>query len=287
MSDELGESLKRGAKILVEEQKTRVHVESPLMMESLLDKGLIEQTYIDNEIAILPDVHLVHLGGLGIIDRGAEALPALCSEIVRSRAQHKILIGVGGGVRERHTFALATDFGLPTGALAQLSGVICKQNATMVYYLLAQHGGVRIARENFHKLPYYLNAGGIPVIVDMPPYHFWEHIPKIGRIPTHRPDTGSFLIGEVYSCRSCIYVKDVDGVYTDDPKKNPAAKFIPRISAAELLRMDLPDLPVERAVLEILQISRNRKEIRIINGLVPGNLARALDGEDVGTVIYQ
>ena len=28
------------------------------------------------------------------------------------------------------------------------------------------------------------------------------------------------------------------------------------------------------------------KEIRIVNGLVPGNLTRALNGEPVGTTIY-
>jgi molybdenum storage protein len=287
MSDPKQAPSDQGAKIVVEGGRPRVHVESPLMMESLIDKQLIDRTYLEHEVAILPEVHLVHLGGQGIIDRGARALLPLVDEIVRNRPRHKVLVGVGGGIRERHTFALATDLGLPTGGLAQLTGVICKQNATMVYYLLARHGGVRVARENFHKLPYYLNAGGIPVVVDMPPYHFWEHLPRIGRIPTHRPDTGSYLIAEVYSCRSCIFVKDVDGLYTEDPRTNPRAEFIPRISAADLSRMDLPDLPIERAVLDILQLARNRKEIRIINGLVAGNLTRALDGEDVGTLIHQ
>ena len=280
-------SLEQGTKIVIEEGRPRVHVESPLMMESLLDKALIDRTYQEKEVPILPDVHLVHLGGRGIIDRGSEVLLPLIDEIVRARPAHKILIGVGGGIRERHTFALAIDLGLPTGGLAQLTGVICKQNATMVYYLLARHGGVRISRENFHKLPYYLGAGGIPVVVDMPPYHFWEHLPRVGRIPTHRPDTGSYLISEVYSCRSCIFVKDVDGLYDKDPKTNPRAEFIPQIGADELLRRGLPDLPIEPAVLEILKLARNRKEIRIVNGLVPGNLTRALDGEDVGTVVHQ
>lgn len=275
------------AKILVEEGRPRVHVQSPLMMESLIDKRVIEGTFIKTEVPILPDVHLVHLGGRSIIDRGASALLPLVEEIVANRPRHKILIGVGGGIRERHTFALAIDLGLPTGGLAQLTGVICKQNATMVYYLLARHGGVRVSRENFNKLPYYLAAGGIPVIVDMPPYHFWEHVGRVGRIPTHRPDTGTFLVSEVYSCRSCIFVKDVDGLYTADPREDAGARLIPRVSVNELAALTLTDLPVEPAVLDILALARNRKDIRIINGLVPGNLTRALDGEDVGTVVTQ
>ena len=31
--------------------------------------------------------------------------------------------------------------------------------------------------------------------------------------------------------------------------------------------------------------ARYRRSIRVINGLKPGNLTRALDGEDVGTLI--
>ncbi len=275
------------AEIVVEGERTRFHVKSPLMMESLLDKRLIAGTYLSREVPILPDAHLVHLGGLSILDRGDDALLPLVQEIIALRRAHKFVIGVGGGIRERHTFALATDLGLPTGALAQLTGVMCKQNAMMVYYLLARCGGVRIARENFHKLPFYLASGGIPVIVDMPPYHFWEHVPKLGRIPQHRSDAGSYLVAEVYSCRSCIFLKDVDGLFTADPKKDPSAALIPKIGVRELLSLDLPDLPIERSVLEILQVARNRREIRIINGLKPGTLTQALNGHDVGTLIYQ
>lgn len=274
-------------RIVIEAGRPRVHVDSPLMMESLIDRQLIAATYLEAEVPILPDVHLVHLGGRSILDRGAAALRPLVEEIVAARLRHPILLGVGGGVRERHTFALAIDLGLPTGGLAQLTGVICKQNATLVYYLLARHGGVRVSRENFHKLPYYLAAGGIPVIVDMPPYHFWEHLTAVGRIPTHRPDTGSFLVAEVYSCRSCIFLKDVDGLYTDDPRVDRQARLIPRVSVTELAGLGLPDLPIEPAVLEVLRLARNRRDVRIINGLVPGNLTRALEGEDIGTLITQ
>jgi molybdenum storage protein len=31
--------------------------------------------------------------------------------------------------------------------------------------------------------------------------------------------------------------------------------------------------------------ARHQRSIRVINGLVPGNLTRALEGEDVGTLI--
>ncbi|HEY2913261.1 MAG TPA: uridine kinase, partial [Candidatus Angelobacter sp.] len=87
--------------------------------------------------------------------------------------------------------------------------------------------------------------------------------------------------------RKMIYVKDEDGLYTADPKKNPSSEYIPRISVEELLARDLEDLIVERAVLEFMARARNIREIQFINGLKPGQLTAALNGEAVGTIIYR
>jgi hypothetical protein len=78
----------------------------------------------------------------------------------------------------------------------------------------------------------------------------------------------------------------VDGLYTADPKTNPDAEFIPEINTAELIAQNLPTLPIEPVVLELLSRGRLARSIQIINGLVPGNLTRALNGEPIGTVIH-
>lgn len=108
----------------------------------------------------------------------------------------------------------------------------------------------------------------------------------MGRIPPQRTDTGCFLIAEVFGARKMIYVKDEDGLYSTDPKKDPKAEFIPRISVQSLLKRDLNDLVVERAVLEIMLNARHIREIQFVNGLKPGQLTAALNGEAVGTIIY-
>src|SRR5258705_8941706 len=99
-------------------------------------------------------------------------------------------------------------------------------------------------------------------------------------------ETGCFLIAEVFGARKMIYVKDEDGLYTADPKKDPAARHIPRISLQELLEHDQDDLVVERAVLDLMLTARHIREIQFVNGLKPGQLSAALDGEPVGTIIY-
>ena len=50
--------------------------------------------------------------------------------------------------------------------------------------------------------------------------------------------------------------------------------------------MQLPTLPIEPAVLQLLMRAKLAKRIRIVNGLVPGNLTRALAGEAIGTEIF-
>jgi molybdenum storage protein len=121
----------------------------------------------------------------------------------------------------------------------------------------------------------------------MPPFEYWEKPSAVGRIPRHRTDAGVWLTAEVLGAKRAIFVKDEDGLFTDDPKKTPDAVHIPRITAGELIERDLPDVVVERVVLEYLQRAKHCTEIQIINGLKPGMLTRALAGEDVGSIIYQ
>jgi molybdenum storage protein len=156
----------------------------------------------------------------------------------------------------------------------------------MLQYLLAKHGIAFLEPEGFPSLPHYLMERGAVICQGMPPYKLWEANPGTGRIPPERTDTGCFLIAEVFGARKMIYVKDEDGLYTADPKKDTSATHIPRISVQDLLARDLDDLVVERAVLELMLTARNIKEIQFINGLKPGQLTAALDGQPVGTIIF-
>ena len=262
------------------------HVVSRLMRESLIDKQLIAGT----EAAvrpILPTLNVIQIGGLSIMDRGHTAVLPLLEEIVANQEAYTQVVGVGPGVRARHILSVGLDLGLPTGALATLAAKSSAQNAYMVSCLLANHGFVYLeAPFIVQLLPAMLAAARGAVFNGIPPYDLWEHPPAVGKIPPHGSDAGSYLVGEVFGARSIILVKDVDGLYDADPKTNSGAKLIPEIGAAELKRMELPTLPIEPVVLDLLTRARLAKSIRIVNGLVRGNLTRALAGEAVGTLIH-
>jgi molybdenum storage protein len=199
-----------------------------------------------------------------------------------------MIIGVGAGVRSRHIFSVGLDLGLPTGALAALSAKDSAQNAYMVSCLLAKHGFVYLeAPFVVQLLPAMLAAARGAVFNGIPPYSLWEHPPLVGKLPPHGSDAGSYLVGEVFGARSVILLKDVDGIYTADPKTDPAAEFIPEARAQELIDRKPRTLPIEPVVLDLLTRAKLARSVRVINGLTPGNLTRALKGESIGTLIKQ
>jgi len=107
----------------------------------------------------------------------------------------------------------------------------------------------------------------------------------VGRIPECRTDAGVYLLAETLGVRSLIFIKDEDGLYTGDPKKEKKVKLIRKISVRKLLALDLEDLIIERAVLKFMTDAKQVRRIQIINGLKPGQLGKALRGEPVGTII--
>jgi molybdenum storage protein len=268
------------------DKQSAQHVSSRLMRESLMDKQLIAST--NSQVRpILPNLNVVQIGGLSIMDRGHKAVLPLLDEIVSNQESHAQVIGVGPGVRARHILSVGLDLGLPTGALATLAAKSSAQNAYMVSCLLASHGFVYLeAPFIVQLLPAMLAAARGAVFNGVPPYDLWEHPPALGKLPPHGSDAGSYLVGEVFGARTIILLKDVDGLYTADPKTRPDARFIPEISARDLIGMRLETLPIEPVVLELLTRARLATSVRIVNGLVPGNLSRALEGEPIGTLIH-
>jgi molybdenum storage protein len=258
---------------------------SALVRGSLTDDLLLAQTDAYPGAPILPEANVIKIGGQSFIDRGRAAVFPILEEIVANLGQHKMIIGTGAGTRARHAYSVGLDLGMPTGVLSILGTFVSMQNARMLHYLLARHGIPFIEPVQFPQLPLYLEERGAVIFFGMPPYTFWQPNPAVGRIPPHRTDTGAYLVSEVFGARSMIYVKDEDGLYTADPKKDPNAKFIPKITVDELEEMDLDDVVVERSVLDLMKHAEHRTSIQVINGLKPGNLTRALNGEAVGTII--
>ncbi len=263
----------------------RHHVESMLMRESLLDKQVMSATETP-VVRMLPFCHVVKVGGRSIVDRGKGAVYPLVDALGAAFAKYKLVIATGGGIRSRHVTAIGMDLGLPTGVLAQLRIIDALGNAHMLGTLLAPHGVVAIPPEILgHMLPFFIKSAPGVICNGDPPFSIWEHPPRVGRIPPHRTDAGSFLLAECYGCATHTLIKDVDGLYEADPKTNPNAALIKDITVSELKARNLATLPFDRVLIDLLACARQVKQFQIINGLKPHLLESALRGEHVGTIV--
>ena len=78
-----------------------------------------------------------------------------------------------------------------------------------------------------------------------------------------------------------LMAKGVDGVYDDDPRRNPAARKFDRVSFGEVLRRRL-----QVADATAFSLCRdNNLAIIVFNLLQEGNIARAVRGEPIGTLV--
>lgn len=262
----------------------RHEIDSKLKGETLVRKGLHRNSG-GSTLRLVPELNVVKIGGHGIIDYGREVVLPLLEEIGELSKENKIMVVTGGGVRVRHILDIGIDLGMPTGVLAELAGKISEQNAEIVTLLLSKWGGTRVKTGDLLDLPTLLHLKLLPVIHGTPPYGLYEHPPETGLIPPHRTDTGALLMAEVLGAKSCILVKNVDGLFTEDPRVNPDAELIEEITLDDLIKLDMEDMVLERKMLYLLRDMANVKEIRIVNGHKPGTVGMALRGEKVGTVI--
>ncbi len=283
------------AKLIKEEAEKgtgRLHIDSPMMGESLVSKEFLKTTESKEYFRMHPDINVLKIGGQSIMDRGGKALFPILDKLIEAKNKFKILLMTGGGTRARHVYNIGVDLGMPTGVLSKLGDKVSWQNAEMLAVLLSKHGGVKIGHgDNLEQLTMFCRLGYLPITYGIPPYGFFEHPAEFGSIPPHRTDCGAFLLAENIGARSLIYLKDEKGLFDRDPKKvspeeRKKLRFYDRISAGELLAADLDDLIIERPILALLQRAKCIKQLQIIDALHnPGDIIRALEGEPVGTII--
>ena len=228
---------------------------------------------------------MIKIGGQSVIDRGRAAVYPLVDEIVAARKKHKLLIGTGAGTRARHLYSIAAGLDLPAGVLSQLGASVANQNAEMLGQLLAKYGISSVERRRAlgcAALPRRSERGHLQRHAALRPL---DASRRRGLIPPYRTDAGCFLVAEQFGCKAMIYVKDEDGLYTANPKTSKDAKFIPKITVDEMKAQGLHDSILEFPMLDLLESARHVRQVQVVNGLVPGNLTRALAGEHVGTII--
>lgn len=100
--------------------------------------------------------------------------------------------------------------------------------------------------------------------------------------PFFTTDTGSALRGIEVEADVMFKGTRVDGVYTADPEKDPSATKFDRISYQEIYSRGLKVMDLTATAL----CQENNLPIIVFNMDCYGNLRKVIDGENIGTIVY-
>jgi len=99
--------------------------------------------------------------------------------------------------------------------------------------------------------------------------------------PYFSTDTAAALRASEVDAEVILKATKVDGVYSDDPMKNPEATFYPRLTYMDIVQNELRAMDLTAVTL----CKDNDIPIVVFNMYKPGNLKKVVMGEKVGTLI--
>lgn len=101
--------------------------------------------------------------------------------------------------------------------------------------------------------------------------------------PFFTTDTGAALRGVEVEADVMLKGTRVDGIYTADPEKDPTATKFSEISYDEVYNRGLKVMDLTATAL----CKENNLPIVVFDMDTPGNLAKVLSGENIGTLVYE
>ena len=100
-------------------------------------------------------------------------------------------------------------------------------------------------------------------------------------IPFLSTDTAGAVKAAEIGAEAMFMAKNVDYIYTDDPRKNPDAKKLERVKASEVLAMNLKAIDSTATAF----CMSNGMPIHVFGLKDPEDILKALRGESVGTIV--
>jgi len=190
---------------------------------------------------------------------------------------NQLVVVAGGGENARTYIGVARKLGAEESTCDLLGIQITRANAELLRLAMGSIASSKIPT-TLSDLPHCVGSGKAVVMG--------------GLQPGQSTNAVAVLAAEITRAEILVNGTDVDGVYTDDPKKNPKAKLIRSVNVDKLLswamggevfagRYELLD------PLAIKIMQRAKLPTRFVSLADPGNILGALQGKDIGTrVVY-
>jgi len=193
------------------------------------------------------------------------------------REGNQLVLVAGGGENARTYIGAARKLGAEESTCDLLGIQITRANAELLRLAMGSIASSKIPTM-LSDLPHCVRPGKAVVMG--------------GLQPGQSTNAVAALAAEITRAEILVNGTDVDGIYTEDPKKNPKAKLIRSVNVDKLLswamggevfagRYELLD------PLAIKIMQRAKIPTRFVSLADPGNILAALQCEDIGTrVVY-
>lgn len=100
--------------------------------------------------------------------------------------------------------------------------------------------------------------------------------------PFFTTDTAAALRAAEIGAQIVLKATMVEGVYDSDPKENPTASLIEDITFMDVITRELQVMDTTAITI----CRENAIPIRVFNSLTPGNIVKAVAGDDIGTLVH-
>ncbi len=216
-------------------------------------------------------------GEFGISGPSLDSLAERIDEICRIGPQIAVVVGAGNFIRGE-TFSQKSH--IPRNTADYMGMLATIINACALQETLEKRG-----RETRVMSAIEVAAMCEPFIRRRALRHFEQ-----GRVvilaggtgnPFFTTDTCAALRAAELDAELLVKATKVEGVYSDDPKKNAEAKLLPRLSYDDVLKQGLRIM--DHAAISLCR--DNHIPIIVLNIFKKGNITKAIRGEPVGTLI--
>ena len=190
---------------------------------------------------------------------------------------NQLVLIAGGGENARTYISAARKLGADESTCDLLGIQITRANAELLRLALGSIASSKIPTI-LSDLPHCVGSGKAVVMG--------------GLQPGQSTNAVAALAAEITRAEILVNGTDVDGVYTEDPKKNPKAKLIRSVHVDKLLNWAMSGEVfagryelLDPLAIKIMQ--RARIATRFVSLRDSGNILDALQGKDIGTrVLY-
>lgn len=189
--------------------------------------------------------------------------------------KHKLLVVAGGGQSARRYIETAQNIGIDSNYWLDLIGIWASRiNGLMLVSALSSYA--------YPSIPSTIEEALIAL-------KYNKLVVMGGLMPGQSTASVLLQVAEALGAKRVFYYSAVGKVYNKDPTRYPDAAPFTIIPASELKSiLEQRILPGEYALIDAKALDiaiRSRIEIQILNYKEPGQLFRAIEGENPGTII--